>query len=126
MKDNNKKGSAKIKVVSSRLIDKKALHRSLNDPERVNATIIWDGFRKDKPISEGTHYGPQIQFSGEDVFSDDTVWSSDIIVGKTEDEGNCKILIKYLAEGAPKENLKSGNKFKLFEGPRYVAKGVIL
>lgn len=94
--------------------------------KRVDAEIVWEGKRKEKFVPEGTHYAPQVQFDGEDVFHDEIVWSSDIIVGQTDNNGKCKIKIKYLAEGAPVQNLVSGNRFKLFEGPSYIAKGVIL
>ena len=94
--------------------------------KRVKAIINWEGFRKQRPVPAGTRYGPQIQFDGEDVFKDKEIWSSDIIVGKTDKKNQCEVLIKYLEDSAPICNIRSGNSFKLFEGPTYVAKGVIL
>lgn len=80
------------------------------------------GGRLAPPISE--KYCPIIHFEGVD--NTNVTWSLEILCTESDDNLNSIVELTYLSENAPFENLKLGNKFKLYEGAKIVAEGKII
>lgn len=94
----------------------------------VKAQITWitqeNGGRKNQPIP-GTRYCPIVIFDDMDQNKDE-FWSADFICTKVDDKMNSIVDFTFLVENAPMSYLASGNKFKLFEGNKKVALGIII
>ena len=95
----------------------------------VNAQVEWvpfeEGGRKNRiPIKGEIRYSPIIVFEGQDISFE--AWST--IIYALEHINDCTSIIQltYGSPEAPFSYLVSGNKFKLFEGVKLVATGVIL
>jgi len=93
----------------------------------VAAKIKWvspeDGGKKN-PFPIGVKYGPIILFEGQDM--EKGSWSAEIYVIEHIGDFASKIQLSYLSPEAPFLYLKSGNKFKLYEGAKMIASGEIL
>ncbi len=86
----------------------------------VKWLAIKDGGRI--PIPSGTRYSPLIEIEG---MSKTEAWSSDFICTETVD-GEMVVEIGFLVEKAPEYLLTLGAKFKLYEGIKLVATGVVI
>ena len=103
------------------------MRKAISKLARIHWLTSEEGGRKALPAGVGMPpYLPTAAFSEAEEHAD-TVWS--LAIEKYSDEGNeltWIAMVTYLADAAPQENLKLGNKFKLFEGPRLVATGEII
>lgn len=86
------------------------------------AKITWvdvgDGGRIPPPI--GTRYTPLIEIQGMDG-----IWSSDFICTKLKEQ-EMLVEIRFLSDVAPFKLLQKDMLFKLYEGSRLVATGIVL
>ena len=73
---------------------------------------------------EWDRYTPLVEFEN-DIRAEGTSWSSDMTFVEVTDEYSI-VEFSYLVNEAPYENIYPGHKFKLYEGLRLVASGVIL
>lgn len=93
----------------------------------VKARVCWvpheEGGRLSPPPT-GTRYCPLVFF--ENIKDQSDKWSADFVCTDL-DENHCSIVdFSYLVRDAPIQNLRTGNRFKLYEGPKLVANGKIL
>ena len=84
----------------------------------VKARICWvphkEGGRLAPPPA-GTRYSPLVFF--ENVKEQSDTWSADFVCTDL-DENHCSIVdFSYLFGDAPIQNLSTGNRFRLYEGP---------
>lgn len=94
----------------------------------VKAQITWvakENGGRNNPPALGTRYCPIVVFDTMDL-SRDKFWSADFICTEVDAKMNSIVDFAFLVEEAPTEFLTNGNKFKLFEGNKKVAFGVII
>jgi hypothetical protein len=93
----------------------------------MQAEIRWvhasEGGKTHFPI-KWDRYNPLVEFEN-DIKKEGTTWSSDMTFLEVNDEYSI-VEFSYLVDEAPYENMHQGHKFKLFEGPKLVARGIIL
>lgn len=97
----------------------------------MEATIEWktkeEGGRLKPPHGEGVPpYATIVRFmEPNDPWPPESAWSL-VVEKKAElDPHHWVANIRFLVENAPKERLKPGQRFELYEGNRCVASGVI-
>lgn len=94
----------------------------------VKARITWlayeEGGRKNPPPA-GTRYCPIVIFS-DMKNTHDELWSADFICTDVDDNNTSVVDFSFLAEDAPYEYLSIGNEFKLLEGNKKTAIGIII
>ena len=99
----------------------------------MNAIIRWipfiEGGRK-KPFliiedeKERCKYCPIILF--DDEYNITSNWSAEIYILSNINDNESLAKISYLSEEAPFNNLINNKKFKLFEGNRFIAEGILI
>lgn len=92
----------------------------------VVAKIKWLPFEqggRQRPVEKNVKYCPIIVFDSESCNNSD--WSAEIYNGVTNDANESIARISFLADNAPFELLQKDNKFKLREGSKLVATGII-
>lgn len=94
--------------------------------KRFEAKICWlseaQGGRKELPF--GDKYAPIIQIT-KPLFESIEFWSVFVINKKVLCENETLAHMEYLSDAAS-DNLFPGVEFKLYEGPKVVASGVVL
>jgi hypothetical protein len=97
----------------------------------MEATIEWktreEGGRATPPLGEGNPpYATTVRFiEPNDPWPPENAWSL-VVEKRTElDLHHWVANVRFLVESAPKERLKPGQQFELYEGMRCVASGVI-
>lgn len=91
------------------------------------AYIHWlpesEGGRKSLPESD--KYAPIISLSNDELDSRSENWSIFVKIEKIISKYETIAELKYLSDSAP-NNLHSADRFCLYEGPKIVARGIIL
>lgn len=72
----------------------------------------------------GIRFCPQIRLEDEGDIKPN--WTVEIIIRESRNNFSFYADLRYLSENAPKELLKKGKEFILFDGPNQIAKGEIL
>lgn len=92
----------------------------------VKARIVWtesNGIRKVPLV--GTRYCPIIVFNSTKEQAD-TYWSADFVINDIDTQFASIIDLSLLSEEAPEEYLIKDEYFKLYEGNKLVAEGIIM